>query len=205
MTLRIYGVAKSRVFRVLWAAKELGLAYEHVEIDFSDGPSGVRSPAFLAINPNGQVPAIDDDGFVLTESLAINLYLARKAQGAPATARDEARALQWSFWAATQIEAALISLARHRVQLPPEQRSANAADAAEAQLERPLALLDRALAAQPFLAGDGFGIADLNVASVLYGCWRLGLLKLEHRPHLAAWLERCLARPAALEARALRE
>ena len=61
MALKIYGVARSRAFRTLWMAAELGLPYEHVKVDFADG--GTRQPAYLAINPNGHVPAIDDDGF----------------------------------------------------------------------------------------------------------------------------------------------
>ncbi|HEU0216841.1 MAG TPA: glutathione S-transferase N-terminal domain-containing protein, partial [Stellaceae bacterium] len=74
--VKIYGVPRSRAFRTLWLAKELGLDYENVMIDFADG--GTRQPAYLAINPNGHVPAIDDNGFVLWESMAINLYLAKK-------------------------------------------------------------------------------------------------------------------------------
>ena len=76
MALKIYGIARSRAFRTLWMAKELGLDYENVEIDFATGET--RAPEYLAINPNGHVPAIDDDGFMLWESMAINLYLAKK-------------------------------------------------------------------------------------------------------------------------------
>ncbi len=63
MALKIYGVARSRAFRTLWMAAELGLPYEQFKVDFADG--GTRQPAYLAINPNGHVPAIDDDGFTL--------------------------------------------------------------------------------------------------------------------------------------------
>ena len=75
-TLRIYGIARTRAFRALWMAQELGLDYEHIQIEI--GEAGARKPEFLAINPNGRLPAIDDGGFVLTESLAITLYLAKK-------------------------------------------------------------------------------------------------------------------------------
>jgi len=77
MSLTIYGMPASRAFRCLWAAHELGLAYESVPYSFL-GPE-TKEPAYLAINPNGSIPAIVDDGFPLFESLAINLYLARKA------------------------------------------------------------------------------------------------------------------------------
>lgn len=76
MSLKIYGVARSRTFRTLWMAKELGLDYEHLTVDFATGET--RTPAHLALNPNGHIPVIDDDGFVLWESMAINLYLAKK-------------------------------------------------------------------------------------------------------------------------------
>ena len=74
--LRIYGIARTRAFRALWMAKELGLEYEHLPIEIGD--AGARSPEFLALNPNGRLPAIVDNGFVLFESLAITLYLAKK-------------------------------------------------------------------------------------------------------------------------------
>ena len=74
--LRIYGVARTRAFRALWAAEELGLAYQHLPIEIGD--AGARTPEFLALNPNGRLPVIVDDGFVLSESLAITLYLAKK-------------------------------------------------------------------------------------------------------------------------------
>src|SRR5438445_3431194 len=77
MSLKIYGVARSRAARVLWMAKELGLDYQHIKVDFATGET--RAPAHLALNPNGHVPVIDDDGFILWESMAINLYLDRKS------------------------------------------------------------------------------------------------------------------------------
>ena len=74
--LRIYGSARSRGVRTLWMAGELGLQYEH--LDYAPRSPATRTPEYLALNPNGRVPTIDDDGFVLSESMAINLYLAKK-------------------------------------------------------------------------------------------------------------------------------
>ena len=74
--LKIYGIPRSRAFRTLWMAKELGLEYENIAIDMGKGET--RSPDYLAINPNGHIPAIDDDGVILWESMAVNLYLAKK-------------------------------------------------------------------------------------------------------------------------------
>ena len=74
--LRIYGIARTRAFRALWMAGELGLDYEHLPIEI--GETGARAPEFLSLNPNGRLPFIVDAGFVLFESLAITLYLAKR-------------------------------------------------------------------------------------------------------------------------------
>src|SRR5260221_14770536 len=74
--LKIYGIPRSRAFRTLWMPKELGLEYENIPIDFAN--DATRTPEYLRINPNGHVPTIDDDGVILWESMAINLYLAKK-------------------------------------------------------------------------------------------------------------------------------
>lgn len=196
MSLKIYGVPRSRAFRTLWMANELGLAYEHVPIHFKDGSS--RTPEYLAVNPNGRIPAIDDGGFRLCESMAINLYLAKKHGDGlmPATLEGEAEALQWSFWAVTEIEKPVLTTLFHRAFLPEAQRDARLADEAEAQLQRPLAVLDRALAATGHLVGSAFTVADLNVAAVM--SWaKGGRVDLTAYPHVAAWLSASLGRPAA--------
>jgi len=101
--LRIYGIARTRAFRALWMAEELGLDYEHVPIEI--GPAGARKPEYLAINPNGRLPAIEDDGFTLWESLAITLYLAKKhGRLYPTTLETEAKAWQWSLWAVQEVD-----------------------------------------------------------------------------------------------------
>ena len=95
--LRIYGIARTRAFRALWVAMELGIDYEHIPLEI--GSAGARTPEFLAVNPNGRLPAIDDDGFVLWESLAITLYLAKKHSTGglyPATLEAEAKTWQWT-------------------------------------------------------------------------------------------------------------
>ena len=204
MTLKIHGIPRSRAFRNLWAAEEAGVPYQHVPTNFNEES---KEPGFLAINPNGRIPAIEDGGFALWESLAINLYIAKRYAAAtlyPKSLEDEARTWQWSFWAANEIEQALVDLARHRVVNPPEKRDESIAKAAEEKVQRPLGVLDAHLARTPYLLGDAFTIADLNVSSVMYASW---FYKIDYssRPHVKAWLERCLTRPAALRARKLRE
>ena len=201
MALKIYGVARSRAFRVLWMAKELGLDYEHVKVDFATGET--RAPAHLALNPNGHVPVIDDDGFVLWESMAINLYLAKKygAGGLyPTRLGDEARAWQWSFWGMTEVERSVLTALMHRAVHPADKRDAAAADAAEKTLRPPLGVLDGVLARSTNLLGDSFTVADLNVASIL--AWaRPAQINMAAFPRVAEWLKNCAERPAARAAR----
>ena len=126
--LRIYGIARTRAFRALWMAKELGLDYEHIPVEIGD--AGARTPEFLAINPNGRLPVIVDDGFVLFESLAITLYLAKKHSPGrlyPGTLEGEARAWQWSLWAVTEVDRGVNIWSLHAVRLPPAERDAGQA------------------------------------------------------------------------------
>jgi glutathione S-transferase len=166
--LKIYGTARSRTARVLWMAKELGLAFEHVPLTMGD--AALKLSPFLKINPAGRVPAIDDDGFVMAESLAINLYLARKYGDranpslAPASLEEEAKIWQWSSWAMTDLEVPLNLIHLHRNFFPPEKRDPKIADAAEVQVHRPLAMLNAVLADSAYLLGGRFTVADLNVA-----------------------------------------
>ena len=203
MALKIYGVARSRAFRTLWMAAELGLDYELVRVDFADG--GTRRPEYLAINPNGHIPAIDDAGFRLWESMAINLYLAKKYDGGrglyPSRLEDEARAWQWSFWGMTEVERPALAALLNRIG-PEDRRDAVAAAEAERTLAAPLEVLDAALAATPFLIGAQFSVADLNVAAIL--SWaRQARVDLGPFPRAEAWLKTCHDRPAAQQARQL--
>src|SRR5205085_12517733 len=202
MALKIYGIPRSRAFRTLWMAKERGLEYENIPIDTQGGS---RAPEFLKINPNGHIPAIDDDGFVLCESMAINLYLAKKHSPAslyPARLEDEARAWQWSFWGMTEVERPVLTALFHRAILPEDQRDAALADESERQLAAPLRVLDAAVAHTPYLLGEHFTIADLNVASIL--SWaRPARIDLGGVPKMADWFRRCSERPAARAARDL--
>ena len=205
--LKIYGHPGSRAARPLWLCRELGLQYEHVPTHFADG--GTKSSEFLAINPAGRIPAIDDDGFCLAESMAINIYLAKKHGGelAPGTLEDEARMLQWSFWAMTEVEKPMLTVYMQRVELPAgseieqyfRERSPKdpaAEQAALKALEHPLSVLNGHLANREYLLGSSFTLADLNVASVV----SLGLppkFDFSPYPNVQQWLSRCVSRPAA--------
>jgi glutathione S-transferase len=202
MSLRIYGIARTRAFRALWIAKELGLDYEHIPVEI--GQAGARKAEYLAINPNGRLPAIDDDGFVLWESLAITLYLAKKhGTGTlyPATLEGEAKAWQWSLWSVQEVDRGVNIWSLHAVRLPPGDRDPVKLAEALKVIERPFKVLDGALADRPYLLGNDFTVADLNVSAVIS---RAIDMDLSATPNIAPWLKRCFARPAAVEARRLR-
>ena len=196
MSVKIYGMAMTRAGRCLWAAEELGLDYERVMIDMFAGEH--KQPAFLAINPNGKMPAMTDGDFKLFESLAINLYLARAyGQGSlqPDTAQDEALAQQWSLWVVAECENALMYGILHHFGLFGFEKDPAKVQEQRAALEAPLSVLDGALADRDYLLGNRFTIADLNVASIFQ--WGQSA-KMDWSPHgnVASWLDRCLSRPA---------
>ncbi|MGH8648853.1 MAG: glutathione S-transferase family protein [Burkholderiales bacterium] len=200
--LRIYGSAKSRGLRVLWMAGELGLAYDHK--DWLPRAPETRTPEYLALNPNGRVPTIDDDGFILSESMAINFYLAKKHKSPlyPADSKHEALALQWSLWETDRLDRQIVNFCRHTRDLPEAERKPAIAADAGTENAPAFGVLETALTRSEWLAGPSFSVADLNVAAALY---RALALDLSRWPHLQAWLKRCWERPAAKRVRAMRE
>ena len=192
--IKLYGISRSRAARSLWALEEIGIEYENVPIHFM---GDTKKPDFLALNPNGRVPVLTDGEVTLFESMAINLYLAKKYDGGlqPKTLEDEARAVQWSFWGMSELEPSLIQMLMHRVMLPEAKRDASQIEAAAQALERPLRVLDGQLAERPHLLGDAFSIADLNVASVL-SLAKIVSFELADFLNVKRWFDSCLSRPA---------
>lgn len=195
--LKLYGQARSRASRSLWMLEEIGIPYEHIPIQ---PYTQSRSPEYLRINPNGHVPSLEDGGFVLWESLAINMYLAETYAGAPLwpnEANDHARIYQWSLWAANEIEPRIVSIAKGFSKKSPDQ---SAVASALEQLSAALRILDDSLHEQ-YLLGDNFTVGDLNLASTLRepgenGISGIAAIDLAPFPNVALWLDRCSARPA---------
>ncbi|MET3760091.1 glutathione S-transferase family protein [Sphingomonas sp. UYEF23] len=196
--ITLHGHPFSRAHRVMWMLKELGLPFEHVPTDFRGGAT--RTPQHLAINPNGRVPALVDGDLTLFESLAINLYLARRYGGplAPADVAEEALATQWSFWVATEVEKPLLLAAANLMLFAEGGRDADQAALACRKLDRPLRVMESHLAMLPYLLGERFTVADLNVSAVMTLIPITGV-PLADYPKVAAWLDRCLERPAAAD------
>lgn len=196
--ITLYGISASRAFRCLWMLEELGLDYRHEPLDYRD-KAGLNDPAYRALNPNGRIPTLVDGDTVLWESMAINLYLARRYGDPqrlwPESHEGEGLAWQWSFWVMTEVEHPLLSVLMHRRLLPPERRDPEKAARNEGLLQQPLNVLQQALDARDHLVEGRFTVADLNVAAVL-GWTRPARLDLAPYPAVDAWLSRCLARPA---------
>jgi glutathione S-transferase len=216
MTLKIYGIGPSRAVRPIWTALELGVPFELVSTPYAGGAT--RTPEFLAINPNGHIPVLIDeraDGAITVwESMACTLYIARvhgKADGqtiAPATPREEAEALRWSFWTVSELESDALTVLMHRMAMPEDQRKPELADKAESRLKVPLAVLEKHLQAQhakgeAYLAANRFTVADVCVASV--ASWvRPAAALLAQYPAVEAWVKLCVERPAQTQARAMK-
>ncbi|MGH7934121.1 MAG: glutathione S-transferase family protein [Candidatus Binataceae bacterium] len=199
--LKLYGTSKSRSARSLWALEELGLKYEHVPVEVPKA----KSPDHLKVNPNGHIPVLEDDGAIIWESMAINLYLAEKYGKAPLwpnSAEDHGQAYKWSLWGMTEAEPPLITILRNRMLAPPDQRDENAALAAVEAFKRPLGVLDTELKGRDYLLGKDFTIADLNVSSILSFAL-LAKIDMAATPTAQAWLQKCLGRDANKKVRAL--
>ena len=204
--LKLYGQYRSRTFRVAWLCKESNIAYEHVNVTINVEGATCKNPDYLKLNPNARVPAIDDDGFVMWESAAINLYLAEKYKSPlwPTDLQGRGRMLQWGFFIANDVEPNMVTVMQHRVMFPPEKRNAALADDADAKLQPRLKVLDDHLAKHKFFGGNRWDMADFMVASVCYSFFAMKY-DLSRFPHFQKWLMASLERPKAKEARALRE
>jgi glutathione S-transferase len=183
------------VQKVLWCCEELGLAYRRID---AGGPFGrTAEPDYLAMNPTGKVPTIVDDGFSLWESNAIVRYLAqRHSEGAfwPTAAQTRARADQWMDWQATvwsDFRPAFIGLLR----TPEDQQDHARIRSAIAATARHLALLDTHLAANRYVVGSDFSMGDVPLGATVNRWFRMAIER-PPLPHLQAWYEQLLARPA---------
>lgn len=204
--LTIYGVYRSRASRNYWMAEELGIPYQSVPVIqarmvkdplAADARLNTKSPSFLAVNPMGLIPAIDDDGLVLTESLANNLYLARK-HGGPlcgADVREDGQIANWTLWVATEVEphSVRIVLIHDKGLQDTADGRADINTAVEA-LEKPFDRLEAHLGTADYVVADRFTVADLNLAEVFrYAMSETALF--DRHPRVTAWLARCHARP----------
>ncbi len=200
MTTTIYGLSGSRAIRSLWAIEETGIEYTHVPTHFFNDS---KTPEYLAINPNGRIPALADGDTMLFESMAINLYLTGRyaPQLHPGNDLDLAKTMQWSVWAISEIEPLQMQIVVQKFFSGgnPDQ---SIIDNAGKQLDRPLLVLDAHLATTNYLLGDEFSVADLNLAGVML---LLQMVDFDLSPYgkVSSWLNQCYNRDALKRAQAL--
>ena len=186
----------SNVQKVMWAVGELGLKHERVDVGGAFG--GNKEAAYLAMNPNGLVPTIDDDGFVLWESNAIVRYLAAR-HGAgrlePADPQARARANQWMDWQIAVVSPAIFGAFWGLIRTPPEKRDAAAIKASQEKTEAALKMFDDWLAKNAWAAGAAFSMGDIPLGIMAYRFWQL-VPAHEPLPNLKRWYDAIAARPA---------
>jgi len=191
--LTLYGTKPTRVTRCLWAMEELGLEYRQVAVP------DTKAKDFLALNPMGKVPVLVDGDFVLTESVAINAYLGMLTPNAlvPADPRKQARVVQWSSWAITEVEFHFTVMVREirRAGQAGEAPDAGVIGACLAAVTETLGALEAYLAeGHAYVAGDDFTMGDINTAFPIIGI--APRLDMSGFPAIGDWLARCTARPA---------
>lgn len=194
--LKLYGTPPTRVLRVMWVLNELGLEYEHIPIDLLSGEH--TSQAFRALNPAEKVPVLVDDGMVLTESAAIQIYLAEKYPQAgfiPGSLASRAQMYRWMFFLVTEIEQPLWRIARHEFIYPVPKRLPQDVELATAECVKMIAVLEKHMQAREYMVGERLSVADFNAAYTLD--WANEKQMLADAPRLREFVKCMYARPTA--------
>ncbi len=194
--IKIYGIAVSRTARPMWALEELGLPYQVETVDWRKGDQ--HKPEFLKLNPMARIPALQDGDVFMTESLAITLYIAQRYGTGklwPADEPSRARVLQWSMWAATELEPVAYTMMRELMKKPEEQ-DLKVLNACRANMKPLMDYLSIYLSQTPHILGEAFTLADLQVAIVLDYANPRSKFDLSPWPSVAKWHEACHNRHA---------
>ncbi|WP_437293336.1 glutathione S-transferase family protein [Sorangium sp. So ce426] len=194
--MKLYEFAPTRSIRVRWALQELGVDFETVQVNLRAGEN--RRPEFLKLNPAGKLPVLVDGDLVLTESVAIVLYLAEKypEKGLlPADPRERAKVNQWLLFAATELEQPLWRIARHKFLYPEDKRQPGDIPVAREDFKAMAAVLEKHMDQRQFVVGDRLTVADLVMAYTLD--WASEAHLLDDFPQLRAYMDRMYARPHA--------
>ncbi len=163
--IKIYGPKLGSAFRCHVLMLEMGIKYEEVKVDFEKGDQ--FKPEYLKLNPNGKIPCIVDDGFVLWESMAINKYIATKFKSELLGKTPEENALidQWSYWSILEIQPNLYTISFQKFRVPDGERDEKAIKKATDEASKVLKILDNQLEGNEYILGNRFTLADINVAS----------------------------------------
>ncbi|MRG57072.1 glutathione S-transferase [Phyllobacterium sp. SYP-B3895] len=195
--LKIWGrINSTNVKKALWAAEEVGVAYENIPAGGAYGI--VADPEYRAKNPNSLVPTLEDDDLVLWESNSIVRYLAAKyGQSSLLTADPAARALaeRWMDWQISTLAGPFRPVFWNTVRLRPEEQDHAAKAKGLEECARLFGIVDAALARSPYLSGETLGVGDIPLGCVAYAWFEMPIERPNH-PNLSAWYERLKQRPA---------
>ena len=198
--LKIWGRKNSiNVQKVLWACGELALPFDRIDAGMAFGVN--NTPEYRTMNPNGLVPLINDDGFILWESHAIVRYLARKHGAAtlsPPDARINADADRWMEWFSTTLWLNLRPVFWNMVRTAPEKRDMPLVESSRKLLAANFEIVDTLLAKQNYMAGSAFSMGDIPMGVAVFRWYNMAI----ERPalkNLDAWYARLCARPAFKE------
>ena len=184
------------VQKVLWCCEEMPLGYERIDAGMAFGV--VNTPQYLRLNPNGLVPTIDDEGFVLWESNAIVRYLAAKHAAGSLWPEDfalRADADRWMDWQLSTFWPAIRTLFMGLIRTPPDKRDPRALEESRGKTAEVLRVLDAHLATHEYIAGDKFTMGDIPLGC---GVWRWMALPVERPalPNVQRWFDSLTQRPA---------
>jgi glutathione S-transferase len=196
MKMKLYEFGPTRSIRVRWTLQELGADFESIRVNLVAGEH--RRPEFLKINPAGKIPVLVDGNRVLTESVAIVLYLAEKYSHKgllPAGLNERAQVNRWLLFAATELEQPLWRISRHTALYPEEQRLPGDVSLASGEFKDMASVLEKHMQGQQFIAGDSVSVADFVMAYTLD--WGNEYKLLDSCPQLLAYMKRMYARPHA--------
>ncbi len=177
MSITLYGLGPSRSFRCLWALAEADLEHEFVSLELSGtGSNGAKSPEYLKLNPQGKVPSLKHDDFVLTESAAILNYIDTLANGRfiPSAAKDRAKYDEVAFFVLSELEQPLWTTGKHKFAIPEEQRVEQVLDTAKWEFDKALNAFDKLVNINGFVLGNSFTFADILVAQTFNWADRFG-------------------------------
>ncbi|MDO9182747.1 MAG: glutathione S-transferase family protein [Bacteriovorax sp.] len=195
MMITLYGSPRSSAGRCIWTLEEAGVPFTRKEVDMRTKEH--KSAEFLKINPMGKVPALVDGDVTLFESMAINYYIADnyKKELLGNTPKERGLAMQWSFWATSELQGPIIEIFIQKVFMPDDKRDNNVIETNLKKLPELLDVLNTSLAGKKYLAGDQFTIGDINTASVVSICPMIGV-DLATYPNISGWLGGISDRPA---------
>lgn len=196
--IKLWGRLNSiNVQKVVWALEEVGVPYHRIE---AGGPFGVvDEPAYRAKNPNGLIPTLEDEDFILWESNAIVRYLAGKYSVGtlcPADLRQRADADRWMDWQVCELGPSMRDAFIGLIRMSPEKRQQAMIDASVEATARRMKILEAALAHRPYLAGDSFTMGDIPAGCAAHRWLNLPIERAP-LPHVETWYARLMERAPA--------